>query len=124
MVSKAHLFGVVLAVAMMAFASGCANCYKTSFKPSSGWFLTCYTLPLKTDCHGQNLRDLRLESTEDYYVYLPYPGIDLAWNEDVSMHGYISHGKRVREAEYAEVEVLTVLGLFGKYSINYYGKPK
>lgn len=70
------------------------------------------------------MEDLTLEQSQNYYVFLPWPvWFDLAWHETQPM-GKDPHGSACREISYAEVEVLTVLGLFGRYRINSYGRAK
>lgn len=123
MASKPLLLCLMLAVAAMVL-TGCANTFDAPFRPQPGWALTSYTIPLGAEVQGQSMEDLTLEQSQNYYVFLPWPvQIDLAWHETQPM-GKDPHGSACREISYAEVEVLTVLGLFGRYRINSYGRAK
>lgn len=122
MASKVAFCGGALLLAL--FFAGCANTYTAPFKPPSGAFLTTQTLPLtiETPPGGLSMGALRKVPVESGYLFWPYPTFDLAWG-DLRALGKTVYSDRLASVSYAEVEVVTVLSLFGCYTVNVYGHP-
>lgn len=121
MASKLPLCGGVLLALLLA---GCANTYTAPLKPPSGAFVTTQTLPLTVEAppEGLTLAGLRKVSAESGYLFWPYPTFDLAWGDPRAL-GKAARAARLTSVTYAEAEVLTVLSLFGRYTVNVYGPP-
>ena len=123
MASKSFCLGLLLFI-WTIFLSGCANTFDAPLKPSPGIFLTNYTIPLMTSFEGQSTQDLVCKTTKNYYFFLPYPlMVDLAWSDQLANNAFM-HESKLYDIHYADLEVFTVLSLFGCYKVNYYGKPQ
>lgn len=122
MASKLAFCGGALFLAVCL--AGCANTYTVPLKPPSGSLLTTQTLPLTVDMppEGLPVGGLRKITVESGYLFWPYPAFDLAWG-DLRALGKTVRSERLMSVSYAEVEVLTVLSLFGRYTVNVYGTP-
>lgn len=117
MVSKILLGGIVFGAFLM-LGSGCANNFSTPLKPAPGIFLTSYTIPLTTEFEGQQVSGLSKTETETAYLFWPYPTFDLSWDNGRDRAFQASRQSCV---QYADLEVFTVFGIFGRYRVNYYG---
>lgn len=102
--------------------TGCANCYDAPLRPASGGIYTSYTLPLDIECASRNLAGMEKIQSESFYLFWPYPCFDVAWGDQASL-GKAARDQKFGPLHYAEVEVTTVLSLFGRYTVNIYG-PK
>lgn len=102
--------------------TGCANTYRAPLKPPCGAFLTTQTFPITLDfpAEGIPVAGLRKVSSESGYFFWPYPLFDLAWGDPRAL-GKAAHSGRLGRVAYAEAEVLTVFGFFGRYAVNVYG---
>lgn len=114
--------GLILA----CFCVGCANCYKAPFQPSSGFLITKQIHPLTIPDAPLTLTGLKKETSESFYFCWPYPmQLDFAFGEPIAL-GKVTHPykSKLDSVEYAELEVHTVIGLFGRYRVHMYGKPR
>lgn len=109
---------------MALVAAGCANSYVAPLKPPAGAFVSTQTVPLTIEMppNGLSFEGLSKISTESYYFLWPYPTFDMAWGDAFAL-GKAGHSGRLSSIAYAEVEVLTVFNLFGRYTVNVYGAP-
>ena len=105
-------------------AAGCTNSYVAPLKPPTGAFVSTQTVPLtvKTPPTGLSFEGLSKGSTESCYFLWPYPTFDMAWGDAFAL-GKANHSGHLSSIAYAEVEVLTVFSLFGRYTVNVYGTP-
>ncbi len=100
---------------------GCANSFNAPFKPATGFVITDYTVPLTVNPAAVDASSLAKYKVDSFYLLWPYPTVDVAWTETASF--LPPRGSRLASVEYADLEVFTVLGMFGRYRVNYYGKP-
>lgn len=113
------------AFALMAMAlcglcvAGCANLYQAPLKPPSGALVTSVTIPLTTNFSSTPVSSMQCVESTSYYLFWPYPIIDLAWQDGRSAHAKLAR-QQVSRPLYAEVDILTVFGLFGRYTVNVY----
>ncbi len=111
---------VLMALALCGLcAAGCANLYQAPLKPPSGAFVTAVTIPLTTDFKSTPVSAMRCVSSESFYLFWPYPIMDFSWQDGRSAHARLMR-QRAGEPVYAEADILTVLGLFGRYTVNVY----
>lgn len=96
-------------------ATGCANCYRAPLKPAPGAFVTMQTIPLTTEFGPTPIAGLNKVSSETFYLWWPYPIMDFGWGDDAK-----ALGKLASAPAYAEVDILTIFGLFGRYTVNIY----
>lgn len=121
MASKGALCGVGCALVLMALGvSGCANAYDAPLRPPSGFIYTSTTLPLDLEAKSRDLAGMTKLSSESFYLLWPYPSIDVAWGDDAAL-GKAARDQQFGPLHYAEVEVTTVIGLFGRYTVTIYG---
>lgn len=97
---------------------GCANLYRAPFKPAPGAFITTQTIPLTTDFSVPCPVGMKKETSETFYLWWPYPIMDFSWGEEDLALGKLA--RKGAKPRYAELEVFTVLGLFGRYTVNIY----
>ena len=117
MVSKIFVWGIVLSMFLM-LGAGCANTFDAPLRPAPGLFFTSYTIPLTTEFDGQQVSGLIKTETETAYLFWPYPSFDVAWDNGRDRYFQAS---RQSSIQYADLEVFTVFGIFGRYRVNYYG---
>lgn len=122
MVSK-HLPIGMLAASLLLLGAGCVNAFRAPFKPATGAIVTNYTIPLTTSFEGQSIAGLKKEHSETKYLFLPYPGLDIAWEsrESPYLRGL---GSRIENIAFMDAEIFTILGIFGSYTVNYYGPAR
>jgi len=116
-------FAGVVAGGLVAL-SGCANAYDAPFKPPAGAIVTQVAHPLTAEDFGSGIvcDGLAKQSHTTFFFLWPYPNISLAWNEKETQ--LLSEWcTKVKTVSYADVEVFTVFGLFGRYTVNLYGEP-
>ena len=129
--SKCNLRAVcsaVLALGSVAGLSSCAvnlNPVKAPVVPPSGAIFTLYKAPLDVDFSDDNgtpteVRGLEMGDARAHYIYIPQVGIDFAWGdasiEAASLDGGLS------TVEYADYELLSVLGIYVSTTIEAHGK--
>ncbi len=109
---------VALAVAALAAClTGCANLYRAPLKPAPGGLVTVQTIPLTLDFGPVvGASGLHKTASETFYLFWPYPIMDFSWGEKEKALGLLGG----RTPNYAELEVFTLFGLFGRYTVNFY----
>lgn len=109
-------------VSLLLLGAGCVNAFKAPLKPATGAIVTQYTIPLTTNFEGQSVVGLKKEYSETKYLFWPYPFMDFAWDdrETPLQRGMSS---KVGTIAFVDAEIFTVLGIFGSYTVNYYGTP-
>ncbi len=117
MVNKSRCFLIVLCMLSCVLFTGCANFFDAPLKPSTGWFLTSYTVPLTLDVKACDPTAFPIAENENFYFFWPQPRIDIAWNNKCLSPKQIDQGMPLR---YAELEVLTIFCCFGRYRVKYY----
>lgn len=117
MAIKALLLPV--AAALLALC-GCANRYTAPLRPPSGGVVTDVTVPLTVDCGGVPAGNLKLlTSYSDWYLFVPYPTVDMSWQSGTPPAAFGGRPK-TGEVVYAEMDVFTILSMFGKYTVRLY----
>lgn len=109
-------------VSLLLLGAGCVNAFKAPLKPATGAIVTQYTIPLTTNFEGQAVAGLKKEYSETKYLFLPYPFIDFAW-EDRDSPLQRGMSSKIENIAFVDAEIFTVLGIFGSYTVNYYGVP-
>ena len=111
--------------------TGCVA-FTTPVRPPCGALFTCYKAPLTTNVHhtpvavlssdGQlRLRALSSGKASTFYIHdIVFTGLSLAW-DDASLHRAARNG-RLRVVEYADYEMLAILGVFGRFSVIAHGR--
>ncbi len=108
---------VALAVAAAAVClSGCANLYRAPLKPAPGGLVTSQTIPLTLNFEPTRAATFDKTASETFYLFWPYPIMDFAWGDREKALGLLDG----RTPAYAELEVFTLFGLFGRYTVNFY----
>ena len=97
---------------------GCANLYRAPFKPATGALITTQTIPLTTDFPVPCVAEMEKETSETFYLWWPYPIMDFSWGDEALALGKLACENA--KPRYAELEVFTVFGLFGRYTVNIY----
>lgn len=122
MASK-HLPIGMLAASLLLLGGGCVNSFRAPLKPATGAIVTNYTIPLTTNFEGQSIRGLKKEYSETKYLFLLCPGVDFAWEgrESPYLRGL---GARMENIAFMDAEIFTILGIFGSYTVNYYGPAR
>lgn len=122
MATKRLFRSILFLLPFLSLVMGCANTFNTPFKPAAGWCFTHYTIPLSPEYTGFTLDGTVCESTENFYFCWPNPLFDLAW-QDKHINPSRKQKADLKYRVYADVEVLTILGMFGRYKVNIYGQP-
>jgi len=115
----------LMLVALLAVATSlCMSCQSTMWygpvQPPRGLLVTHYNFPITTDfketpAHG------KVSTVSTYYVRDPiFTGLDFAW-DDASIKAATEKGE-LSKVYYADGELLTILGIFGKFTVRVHGE--
>ncbi len=115
-----HLLGPLLAVAVLAAGAGCIQ-YRAPFKPAQGAIFTGIKAPLQTNFKQATVYATSGSVSSLYVHDILITGLDFAW-DDCSIQKAAANGG-LAHVEYAEYEMMQVLGVFGKMTVRAYGPP-
>lgn len=104
---------------VMLLLPGCVSAPKAPFVPSTGWFCTDIKAPLSTEYnHKKVVRTFGQASTTHvaYYIFSFAIG-------DASLNKAMKDGM-LENAEYADYEWFSLLGIYGKLKVNVYGAKR
>lgn len=98
--------------------SGCVP-MKLPVMPPQGGIYTHVKMPLSTDFHATPVREREGEARTLFFRE-PLYGTSYAWG-DASIEEAAREGQ-LQTVSYADAEVLTVLGIFGRFKVRAYGE--
>lgn len=103
---------------------GCAGTtlYYAPVRPPGGIFFISTKAPLTTDFAGNPCGSAtkKVSHSETFYFRdFIFTGQTLAWDE--AAIGKIAREGGIEEISFADYELLDILGIFGKFTINVYG---
>jgi hypothetical protein len=112
--------GLLLVLVVGAVSlTGCAMDYTAPVQPPSGFLITSVKAPLTID-FDQTPVCRKRGSASTHYFYEPFfTHIDFAWG-DADMRSALRDG-RMSSVEYADYELLSIFGIYGKFTVNVYG---
>ena len=106
-----------------AQAIGCAAhgaAHDTPVMPPTGLIVTMYKAPLTTDFDRTDVSDKKQGTATTYYLNIPYwIPLDVALG-NATIEKAAKNGK-ITDVAYADYEILSVMGIFAKFSVTAYG---
>jgi len=99
--------------------TGCAIGYLAPVRPPTGAFISTFKAPLSVDFSNTPVCT-KQGTASTYYFFNPFfPPIDFAWGE-ADAKAAAAQGN-LKNVEYADFELLTIFGIFGKFTVTAYG---
>jgi hypothetical protein len=98
----------------------CSGCYvwNAPVQPPRGLFLTQYAAPVTTEFQETPVGGKRGQAVSHYINPLIFP--DIAWGDASIQTAALDAG--IKEVHYVDYELLDVLGIYAKMTINVYGE--
>ena len=104
----------------MGLCAGCkSNMWQGPVKPPQGVLVTSYKFPITTKFQKTPAGG-KVSTVSTFYVRDPiFTGLDFAW-DDASIEAATEKGD-LTKVYYADGELLTILGIFGKFTVRVHG---
>lgn len=118
-VRKAIPIAVILAACLLT--AGCVA-FRAPFKPPQGGLFTNIKAPLQTDFHDTPAQPAGHGKVSSFYLFVPFVNLSFAW-EDCSVAKAVENGT-LAAVDYADYEMFSVLGVFGRMTVHAYGPVK
>lgn len=107
---------LVLLISIVSFV-GCMT--RAPFKPPEGLLFSKYKAPLTVNYETTPVCQARGKAT-CHYVRIPFLfGIDFAWDDSTLKEA--ARNGNLKDVEYADYEILNVLGIYRRVTVNAYG---
>lgn len=105
----------------MGLCAGCkSNMWKGPVQPPQGGLVTHYKFPITTDFKKTPAKG-KVSTVSTFYFRDPiFTGLDFAW-DDASIDAATDKGN-LTKVYYADGELLTILGIFGKFTVRVHGE--
>ncbi|MHC4514686.1 MAG: TRL-like family protein [Planctomycetota bacterium] len=88
--------------------------------PPAGWLYSAYKAPLMTNMEETSASATKTGKATTMFIRIIYAGLDFAF-DDASLEAAARNGG-ITKIHYADYEVTTVLGLFGKFTTIVHGE--
>ena len=102
-------------LAAVLLLTGCATVFTVPVRPPMGVLITNYKAPLTVNFHETPVCTKRGVASTLYFRDFLLTGMDFGWGEagidDAAKNG------NLKTVEYADYEMLSVLGVFGKFTV-------
>ncbi|MBM3334176.1 hypothetical protein FJY63_05900 [Candidatus Sumerlaeota bacterium] len=116
---KRQIALLVVLVAGLTSLTGCTIAYVTPVRPPTGVFISTFKAPLSVDFSSTPICEKRGSASTFYFRDPIFTGLDFAWGE-ADAHAAAAQGN-LKTVEYADYELLGILGIFGKFTVTAYG---
>ena len=115
-----------LAILFLLLANGCSynarSFPRVPLAPPPGFVFTQIKAPLSLDYAATASQPPKTGSAMTHYVGLPfYDVISFAWNDTANVETAARNGG-ITEIEYADYELLQVLGVYSQFTVHAYGR--
>jgi len=106
-------------VVLLLVLSGCTF-WRVPVQPPRGLLVTHYVAPLTDNVGGVTVAENSGRASSFYVRDIIFTGQGIAWGDisvrSAAMEGQLSH------IEYADYEIIEILGLFGQMTVRAYGR--
>ncbi|HNT36759.1 MAG TPA: TRL domain-containing protein [bacterium] len=117
---KSFLTHVFIVILLLLVCQGCAVVRSAPVVPPQGVLFSRTRAPLSVDFSETPICEKKGSASTLYVHDILLTGLSFAW-DDAGIAKAAANGG-LREVEYADYEMLTILGVFGRFTVHAHGR--